>query len=124
MNGTAPDLRNRPLRDAERWLAWVRLGAVPFAIFQVALSSGYPGGYRRDAWIVTAVLALGAAALLLATRRVASRLLALCALAFDTGIVSAYVLIYSFEQVDATAELVPQAFRLLRACLGDRALCP
>ena len=30
------------LRDVERWIGWVRLGAVPFAIFQVAIGQRLP----------------------------------------------------------------------------------
>jgi len=94
----AADLRS-PLQDAERWLAWIRLGAVPFAVFQVAVSSDYPQGYERGAWITTGVLAVGAVLFLtLARTRAADPRVALAALAFDTAIVSAYVLIYSFEQ--------------------------
>jgi hypothetical protein len=57
------DLERR--RQIERWIAWVRLFAVPFAVFEVGvISSGYPAGYERWAWIITAVLVVGAAALL------------------------------------------------------------
>jgi hypothetical protein len=42
---------NRPLerqREIERWIAWVQLVAVPFAVLEVGLiSEGYPPGYRR-----------------------------------------------------------------------------
>jgi hypothetical protein len=32
-------------RQIERWIAWVRLFAVPFAVFEVGvISSGYPRG--------------------------------------------------------------------------------
>jgi hypothetical protein len=42
-------------RQIERWIAWVRLFAVPFAVFEVGvISSGYPPGYERWAWIITA----------------------------------------------------------------------
>ena len=33
------------LRQTERWIASVRLGAVRFAVVQVVLSTGYPPGY-------------------------------------------------------------------------------
>jgi hypothetical protein len=47
-------------RQIERWIAWVRLFAVPFAVFEVGvISSGYPPGYESWAWIITAVLASG-----------------------------------------------------------------
>jgi signal transduction histidine kinase len=93
------DLRDRsPLVQAERWLAWIRLGAVPFAVFQVAASGGYPGGYAAAAWTTTAVFTLGAVILLVLSRgRRAGPGLAFGALIFDTAVVSAYVLAYSFE---------------------------
>lgn len=89
-------------REIERWIAWIRLGAVPFAIIQVALSSGYPGGYRTAAWMVTAVFGAGAIALFLLSRRhLGGRALAslgLVALAFDFAVISAFMIIYSFER--------------------------
>jgi hypothetical protein len=85
-------------RQVERWIAWVRLLAVPFAVVEVGLlSTGYPPGYERLAWVVTAVLVAGAIAfwflarLELAAR--AQKLVGLAALAFDTAIVGAYVVI-------------------------------
>ena len=48
------------LLETERWIAWVRLAAVPFAIVEVGLlSTDYPSGYERLAWLTTALLALG-----------------------------------------------------------------
>jgi len=89
-------------REVERWIAWIRLAAVPFATFQVAISSGYPGGYRAAAWVTTAVFATGALFLFgLSRRDLGERALArlgLAALTFDFAIVSAYLLIYSFER--------------------------
>jgi signal transduction histidine kinase len=89
------------LRQTERWIASVRVGGVGFAVLQVALSTGYPAGYRRDAWIVTALLAIGATILFALSRLEFSRprqlALAVAALAFDTAILSAYLLVYNFE---------------------------
>ena len=91
----------RRLQRTERWIAWVRVGAVPFAVFQIAVSGAYPPGYERAAWLVTAGLALGTGALLLLSRIELDlgrqRLLATLALAFDTAVVSSYVLVFSFE---------------------------
>ena len=99
-----------PPKDIERWIGWVRLGAVPFAIFQVAISVGYPPGYERIAWVITAILAVGAVALFLTARRELSersyRVLGLVGLLFDTTIVSAYVLTYSFEQSTPIRQLL------------------
>jgi signal transduction histidine kinase len=92
-------IRRARLEQIERWLAWVRLGAVAFAIFQVAFTAGYPSGYLAAAWIVTGVFGVGAAGLFYAARRFhGDRRLAVAALAFDTLVVSAYVLVYNFEQ--------------------------
>ena len=38
---------------AERWLAWVRIGAVPFAALQTAITRDYPSGHL--AWPLTTV---------------------------------------------------------------------
>jgi signal transduction histidine kinase len=87
---------------AERWMAWLRLGAVLFAVFQIAvLRDDYPPGYDVAAWITTACFAAGALAIWgLALRDLSRKALArlgLAALAFDTAIVSSYVLVYSFQ---------------------------
>ena len=51
------------LRESERWIANVRVGAVAFAVLQVALSTGYPPGYEIKAWTTTVVFGIGAAIL-------------------------------------------------------------
>jgi signal transduction histidine kinase len=99
--------RGTGLREAESWLAWIRLGAVPFAVFQVALGSSYPPHYELLAWLTTAVLAVGAVVLFALTRTgVVGPRLALAALAFDTAVISAYVLIYSFERGTPIRQLI------------------
>jgi signal transduction histidine kinase len=89
------------LREIERWIASVRLGGVLFAVLQVVLSTGYPPGYQRDAWIVTALLAIGAVIVFVLSRRdmplPRQLALAVTALTFDTVILSAYLLVYNFE---------------------------
>jgi hypothetical protein len=89
------------LRDTERWIASIRLGAVAFAVLQVVLSTDYPPGYLRDAWIVTVLFAIGAAVIFVLSRREMSRprqlALAVSALAFDTAVFSAYLLVYNFD---------------------------
>ncbi len=96
------------LRRVEQWIARVRLIAVPFAIFQVAVSSGYPRGYETAAWVTSGVLAVGAAGLFLLARldlpRPAALALSVVAQLFDTAVVSAYVVIYSFERGTLTPE--------------------
>jgi signal transduction histidine kinase len=89
------------LRRTEIWIGWVRLAAIPFAVFQVAVTTGHPPGYEGWAWLTTGVLALGAVVLFVLSRSVSSergmRMLNAAALGFDTAIVSAFVLIYHFE---------------------------
>ncbi len=89
-------------RDLERWIAWVRLGAVPFAFAQVALSENYPSGYELWAWLITGVFTVGAVAIFVLCRSElsarAQAWLGVLALAFDFVIVSAYILVYSFER--------------------------
>jgi signal transduction histidine kinase len=100
------------LRRIERWIGVVRLIAVPFAIFQVALSSGYPNGYEAAAWATTGIFAVGAAGLFLLGRLDLSDrgtfVLNVVAQLFDTAVVSAYVVIYSFER----GTLVPETLFL------------
>ena len=85
------------LRRIERWIAVVRLIAVPFAIFQVAVSTGYPAGYERAAWVATGIFAIGAAGIFLFVRLDvsdrASLGLSVAAQLFDTAVVSAYVIV-------------------------------
>ncbi|MFL6014459.1 MAG: GAF domain-containing protein, partial [Gaiellaceae bacterium] len=89
------------LRQSERWIANVRVGAVGFAVLQVALTKGYPPGYAGRAWATTVVLAIGAGILFWLSRRELPRhrqvLLAFAALGFDTAVISSYLLIYNFE---------------------------
>ena len=92
-------IRRARLQDLERSLAWIRVGAVPFAIFQVAFTSGYPSGYRAAAWITTAVFTAGTIALFYAARRFhGGWRLGFVALAFDTAVVCTYMLVYTFER--------------------------
>ncbi|HSB40098.1 MAG TPA: ATP-binding protein [Gaiellaceae bacterium] len=97
-------------RELERWIAWVRLGAVAFAVAQVALTGSYPPGYETWAWITTALFAAGALLFLwLARRRWDPRsqlVVALSALAFDFAVVTAYVLIYSFERIGPVRQIL------------------
>ena len=90
------------LRETERWIAWVRLAAVPFAIVEVGLlSTDYPAGYESWAWTVTAALAVAAVLLYQLSRpgvfERAPRRIGLLGLAIDTAVVSSFVLIYQYE---------------------------
>jgi K+-sensing histidine kinase KdpD len=91
------------LREIERWIAWVRLFAVPFALLEVGvMTTDYPPDYEEVAWVITAVFAVGAVLLWILSRRerplAAQQRLAVTSLVFDTAVVAAFfVLYYSFE---------------------------
>ena len=100
----------RRLRETERWLAWVRVAGVPFAVFQVAIGTDYPHNREQWAWVTTAVFAAASLVLLWLARREWSRrgqvVLGACAMAFDFAIVSIYVLLYSFDQGSPVRQLI------------------
>jgi hypothetical protein len=92
----------RRLRETERWIAWVRLAAVPFAILEVGVvSPGYPHGYEAWAWAATATLAVGAILMFFLTRPevfdLAAHRIGLLGLALDTAVIAAFVVLYQFE---------------------------
>jgi two-component system, OmpR family, phosphate regulon sensor histidine kinase PhoR len=93
----------RTLQETERWVAWVRLGAVVFVLSQLLLLNvDYPNRrYEVCAWVTTGLLTFGALLFLWLSRLPLSRRalarLGFAALVFDAAIVSAYVLVYSFE---------------------------
>jgi signal transduction histidine kinase len=100
----------RRLRDVERWIAWVRLAAVPFAIFQVAIAAHYPAHRELWAWVATGVLTVGALALFALSRRELTKpvlqRIGVAALAFDFAVVSAYTLIFSFEEASPIRQVM------------------
>ncbi|MGH3057160.1 MAG: hypothetical protein ACRDPP_02855, partial [Gaiellaceae bacterium] len=98
-------------RSTEIWIAWVRMLAVPWAITEVALiSHDYPAGYKPWAWAATGVLAAGALAFFVLARlelgERARSAVGPAALAFDTGIIYAYVFIFVFETGTPTVGIV------------------
>jgi signal transduction histidine kinase len=105
---------------AERWLAWVRVGAVPFAIFQSAITRGYPPGHAEWTWATVGALAVGAAVFWhLTNRRLSEHALKwvrIGALTFDFAIVSSFTLAIYFVRATPIREvlilvLVEAAFR-------------
>ncbi len=100
--------RRPRLPREEDWIAWVRAAAAPFALLEVAIERGnYPSGHEGWAWSLGLVFSTGACALLVAhRRRVAPRLLAGLALAFDTAVVSGYVVLYGFEPSSPVRQLL------------------
>ena len=93
-------------RAVERWIAWVRLGGVAFALYEVAVfSARFPRGYERSAWLITACFALGALVLFWLARREQEEWLfavGISALVFDTLVIGAYGVVYSYEYGNQT----------------------
>jgi signal transduction histidine kinase len=99
------------LRQVERWIAWVRLLAVPFAVLEVGVfSTAYPAGYEKWAWIATAVLAAGAVAFWFLARLDlglgGQKALGFVALGFDAAIVAGYVVLYYSYEPDTPVRQV------------------
>ena len=120
------------LRAVERWVAWVRLGALGFALFQLfVLRDEYPNArYERAAWITTAALAAGTVLFLWLSRRELSRValgrVGFVSLVFDSALVGAYVLIYSYEPGTPVRQalVIPIAEAALRYGLRGGVLLP
>lgn len=93
------------LRTTPSWIAWVRLAAIPFVLMEIAVERGnYPPGYEGWAWGVAAVFAVGALSLFWTHRRGLDA--GLAAYVFDAAVVSAYVVIYSFEPSSPVRQLL------------------
>jgi hypothetical protein len=93
------------LRSTAGWVPWVRLVAAPFVFVEVAIERGnYPPGYERWAWTVAVVFAAGAA-LLFSVHRL-ERDAGGLGYVFDVAVVSAYVVIYSFEPSSPVRQLL------------------
>jgi hypothetical protein len=87
------------------WIAWIRLIAVPFVFVEVAIErDSYPAGYEGWAWGAAGALAVGA--VLLFGARGAGGATGVAAYVFDIAIVSAFVVIYSFEPSSPVRELL------------------
>jgi signal transduction histidine kinase len=89
------------LRAVERWIGWVRLGAIPLAIFQISIVHAYPEGFELWAWVTTGVLVVGGLVLFWLSRqdweRAVQRRLGFFALGFDFAVATTYTLIFHFE---------------------------
>jgi signal transduction histidine kinase len=99
-----PDAARR--REIETWVSRVRVAGVAFAVVEIAfLTERFPPGYRAAAWALTGGFALGTVVLLVLTRFERDDLLpatGLAALVFDTAVISAYAVIFSFEYGNQT----------------------
>jgi signal transduction histidine kinase len=86
----------------ERWISVVRLIAVPWALLEVALLIEFSSrGYEVAAWAVTGCLAAGAIVFFWLGRRgvpaAYQRAVVLAGLVFDTAVMWAYALVFTFE---------------------------
>jgi signal transduction histidine kinase len=100
-------VRSSSDRPLEWWIAIVRLIAVPFAIVQVALTSGYPTTGAGDlAWAFAAVFMIGAVALYARVGDHPTRRFQIVAHVFDFGIISAFTVLYAFEAGTPTRQLL------------------
>ncbi len=91
-------------RPIEWWISFVRLLAVPFALLQVTLTNGYPSGYERVAWLMTAALAVGGFLLFVTVQD--TRGYRLLAMVFDFAIVASFTVLYAFEFGTPTRQLL------------------
>jgi signal transduction histidine kinase len=93
-------------RLVERWIAWLRVGGVLFAILEVGVfSPGRPSGYETPQWALTGAFAVGALVLLYASRNVGDLRLesvGFAALLFDTAVIGAYAFMYAYEYGNQT----------------------
>src|SRR4051794_818016 len=99
-----PDAGRR--REIETWVSRVRLGGVAFAVVEIAfLTKRFPPGYLTAAWALTGAFALGTVVLLVLTSRERDDLLPVtgfAALVFDTAVLGAYGVIFSYEYGNQT----------------------
>ena len=97
------------VRRLERWIAWVRLGAVPFAIFQTSVAS-YTHGYATWAAVTTGCFAAGAVVLFALARLdlegTRQQALSIAALVFDVAVLSGYTVVFSYEPGTPTPQLL------------------
>ncbi len=93
--------RMTPRRSVERWIGWVRLGGVLFALIEVGFfSSDFPRQYHSAAWAITAVFGVGAVALFFLIERASESMLRLVgafSLVFDTAVIWSYGIVFTFE---------------------------
>jgi signal transduction histidine kinase len=93
-------------RTVERWIAWVRLGGVAFALLEVALFSPGPDpSYRPAQWALTGAFGAGAVVLFWLSRVATPEWLStvgFAALVFDTAVICTYAVVYSYEYGNQT----------------------
>ena len=96
----------RRLGDIERWVARVRLAGVVFAVLEVAVfTARFPPGYLDAAWALTGAFAFGTLLLLWLSHSDRPHwlpALGFAAVAFDTAVIGAYGVIFSYEYGNQT----------------------
>jgi signal transduction histidine kinase len=107
------------LKALERSIAVLRLVAVPFVVVLVGIVDSYPAGYEAAAWIVTALFAVGAVGFVAVTWRGVAQdrdfVLSLAGQVFDTAIIVAFVVVFSFARGTPVQQLLYVA--LVAACV-------
>jgi signal transduction histidine kinase len=107
------------LKALERWIALLRLAALPFVVALVGLARGYPAGYETWAWTITAVFAAGATVFFgMAWRGIGTShelAVSVAGQVFDTVAISAFVLVFVFERGTPVQQLLYVA--LVAACV-------
>ncbi len=90
----------------ERWMAWVRLAGVAFVLVELGVfASDFPEGYEQAAWEITGVFAAGALAYFWIAQRARPgwvTTVGLSALVFDTIIIGAYGIVFTYEYGNQT----------------------
>ena len=92
-----------------RAIALVRLALVPLALLQLLVNSAdFPPGYRAFAWELLGLHAVAAVGILLLVHRSrwSTRLLALISVVVDAILISALVIVYSWEPVQPVRSLL------------------
>jgi signal transduction histidine kinase len=93
-------------REIEGWIAWVRLGALVFAVLEIGVfTPRFPAGYLNAAWALTIAFAAGTMLLFWLARAAPERHLApvgVAALTFDASVVAAYAIVFSYEYGNQT----------------------
>lgn len=93
-------------REIERWIAWLRMGGLVFAVLEIGVfTARFPPGYLDAAWALTIAYAVGAMLLFWLARAASDRRLGIvgfAALVFDAAVVAAYGIVFSYEHGNQT----------------------
>lgn len=96
----------RRLREIETWIAGLRLGGVAFAALEIGVfTHRFPPGYLTSAWAITGASGVGALVLFRlahSDRRERLRAVGFAAVLFDTAVIGAYAVLFSYEYGNQT----------------------